>query len=448
MTYDRRVFALIITLGALGLATDQAAEAAPAQDAPAQTAHQHHMPASGDLFPAREGSGTSWLPDETQMHGASRTWRGWTMAMHGSLFTQFLYEPGDRHRTGGVSTHQFSAPNWGMVMGRRLAGRGRVGFRAMMSLDPLTIPGCGYISFLASGEACDGDTIHDRQHPHDVFMELAADYDRPLRGRLRWTIYGGLAGEPALGPAAFPHRRSAALNPIAPIGHHWLDATHITFGVVTAGVYDSRWKAEVSAFNGREPDEHRSGLDLGPLDSFSGRLSFSPTPRLALQVSAGHLEEAELEFEPQPRADVNRFTASATYHRSLGGGAWASTIALGMNSARKPIPEGSFASRTLAWLFESTATLRDRHTVFGRVEIVEKPAHDLHAHEFPTSIFTVGKLQAGYVREIGRWTRASAGIGATASLSLVPAELESRYGGRASPGAGLFFSLRPGRHSM
>jgi hypothetical protein len=443
MAYDRPVLALIL---ALALAPAPAEQTTQPQDAPSPAPHQHDMSAHGDLFPARESSGTAWLPDETPMHGASRAWRGWAVVMHGSLFTQFLYEPADPHRTGGATTHQFSAPNWGMVMARRKAGSGRLGVRAMLSLDPLTIPGCGYINMLATGEACEGDTIHDRQHPHDLFMELAADYDRELRGRLRWTVYGGLAGEPALGPVGFPHRPSAALNPIAPIGHHWLDATHLVFGVVTAGIYDSRWKAEVSAFNGREPDEHRFGLDLAPLDSFSGRLSFLPTPRLALQISAGHLKEAELEFEPQPRADVARFTASATYHRPLAGGVWASTLAMGLNSAREPIPEGSFDARTLAWLFETTAALSDRDTFFGRIEIVEKPAHDLHAHEFPTSIFTVAKLQAGYVREFGRWSRAATGIGASASVSLVPPELESRYGGSAAPGFGVFFSLRPRGH--
>jgi hypothetical protein len=34
---------------------------------------------------------------------------------------------------------------------------------------------------LATGETCEGDTIHDRQHPHDLFMELAGEYDRPRR---------------------------------------------------------------------------------------------------------------------------------------------------------------------------------------------------------------------------------------------------------------------------
>ena len=383
------------------------------------------------------------------MYGVIREWRGWTFAMHGNVFAQYLIEPGDRHRTGGFSSHQFSVPNWGMVMARRQAGAARVGMRAMISFEPVTIPGCGYISYLANGETCDGDTIHDRQHPHDLFMELAGDYDRPIRGSMRWQVYGGVAGEPALGPPAYPHRVSAMLNPIAPIGHHWLDSTHIVFGVVTAAVYDRRWKIEMSAFNGREPDESRGGIDLGPLDSISGRLSFSPTDRLSMQVSGGHLEEAELEFEPQPRADVDRVTASLTYHRPLGSSVfWASTIATGVNAASESVAGESFDATTQAWLFETNATFSDTHTWFGRAEIVEKPAHDLHAHEFPTSIFTVAKLQAGYVRQFKAWRGMVPGLGAMASISIVPPELASRYDGRVAPGFGFFFNVRPGKHVM
>ena len=429
-----------------GLLVSLASAPTAAQDA-APPAHHHE--ATSELFPARDGSGTSWLPDDTPMYGTARAWRGWTIALHGAAFAQFLYEPGDRHRTGGSSTHQFSSPNWGMLMARRQAGGGRVGVRVMASLDPWTVPGCGYLSYLASGETCEEDTIHDRQHPHDLFMELAADYDRPLGGAWRWQVYAGLSGEPALGPTAFPHRPSAAFNPIAPIGHHWLDASHISFGVVTAGVYDRKWKLEVSAFNGREPDESRGGIDLAPLDSVSGRLSFAPTSRLSLQVSAGHLEEAELEFSPQPRADVDRTTASITYHRPLGAsGIWASSAAFGLNSSSEAVPDGTFDATTLAWLFESSATLREAHTLFGRIEIVEKPAHDLHAHEFPTSIFTVGKLQAGYVRQLRPWKGLVPGVGGMASVSLVPSELSSRYGGRTALGFGMFLTLRPSRHVM
>ena len=434
---------LVALIGLLTISTPSFAQFT--QEAPAMP-HQHHPAATSTmaLFPIREASGTAWQPDETPMYGVERTWGGWGVMLHGVAFAQFLYEPGFIHRTGGYSTHQFGSVNWGMAMARRPLGAGRVGLRAMLSLEPWTLPDCGSLNLLATGEMCEGDTIHDRQHPHDLFMELAADYDRPLGGSLRWQVYAGLVGEPALGPVGFPHRLSALPNPIAPISHHWLDSTHITFGLVTTGVYDRRWKAEVSVFNGREPDENRADLDLGPLDSYSGRLSFLPTDRLALQVSAGHLREAEQEFAPLPRSDVDRLTASATYHRAFGGnGIWATTLAYGLNSGQEVIPGGAFDATTFAVLAESSVTFHERHTWFGRAEIVEKPAHDLHAHEFAASIFTLGKVQAGYVRHFTPWKGVECGIGGNVSASIVPRGLESRYYGRVAPGFGAFVTVRP-----
>jgi hypothetical protein len=422
-----------------------AQQAAPASGQP----HVHEPADPVALFPAREASGTAWQPDETPMDGHHRTWRGWDVMLHGRAFLQFLYEPVDRHRTGGNATRQAGSVNWGMLMARRPAGGGRVGLRAMASAEPWTVGDCGYLNLLATGEMCEGDTIHDRQHPHDLIMELAADYERPLGGSVRWQVYAGLSGEPALGPAAFPHRASAMANPVAPISHHWLDSSHITFGLITGGLSTRRWKAEVSLFNGREPDANRADLDLGRLDSVSGRLSIMPTSRLVLQVSAGHLHEAEEEFAPQPRGDVNRATASATYHRSLAeGGLWASTLAYGVNSARDIIVLDAVEAVTQAVLLESSMTSRDRHTWFGRAEIVEKPAHDLHAHEFGTAVFTVAKLQAGYVRHFNAWKGLAAGLGATASASVVPPDLAPRYFGRVAPAFGVFLTIRPSRHVM
>ena len=422
---------------------------------PASDQHHHHDESSmAGLFAAREASGTAWIPEESPMFGIDRTIGQWTAMIDGSAFVQFLYEPGDFHRTGGVSNDQFSSANWLMAMARRPAGKGRVGLRAMVSAEPWTVRDCGFINILASGEMCEGDTIHDRQHPHDLFMELAADYDRPIRGSLRWQVYGGLAGEPALGPPAFPHRISAMPNPIAPISHHWLDSSHISFGLITTGVSQQRWKAEVSVFNGREPDESRADLDLGPLDSVSGRLTLMPTPRLALQVSAAHLNGAEAEFPPQPRSDINRLTASATYHRMVGAAIWATTLAYGMNAGPEVIPGDVVDLTTHAALLESSFSLRDRHTWFGRAELVGKPGHDLHIHATPATIYTIGKIQAGYVRSFrpfdfaqGRpWSGVVLGAGGTASVSLVPPALVPRYPRRANPGFGVFGSIRAARH--
>ncbi len=413
-------------------------------DAPAAP-HVHSLDADHvELFPAREGSGTGWQPETTPMHSIHTRLGDWEMMFHGNVFAQFIYEPDERHRTGGFATTQFSSVNWIMAMGRRQAGAGRVGLRATFSVEPWTVSDCGYLNFLASGEICEDDTIHDRQHPHDLFMEIAADYDRPLGGTRRWQVYAALAGEPALGPGGFPHRYSAMANPVAPITHHWLDSTHVAFGVLTAALYDQRWKAEVSVFNGREPDADRANLDLAALDSVSTRISVMPTPRLTLQASAAYLTEAEEEFAPHPRTDLRKVTASATYHRKLGaGGMWATTMAYGMNSGREFVPDGEFDAATHVVMLETSASFADRDTWFGRLEVAGKPAHDLHAHEFGASVFTVGKLQIGYTRHLPSWKGLTPGIGAAVSGSLVPPALEPHYSGRVASGVGVFFNLRP-----
>jgi hypothetical protein len=413
-------------------------------------AHEHPAPATEDeggpeththgavepsQFRTREASGTAWLPDVTPMYGLHRTSGAWELMVHGNGFVQFLHESAPEHR--GAS--QMGSINWGMAMARRPVGAGWVGLRSMVSLEPLTIRGCGYPDLLATGELCDGDNIHDRQHPHDLFMEMAAQFDRPLTRSVRWQVYGALAGEPALGPPAFPHRVSAMPNPIAPITHHWLDATHISFGVVTTGVYGARWKAETSVFNGREPDEARYGIDLGRLDSVSGRVSFLPTAALALQVSAGRLESAELESPSAPAVDVVRVTSSATYHRAFGGRhMWATTVAWGANREDGDTTHGV--------LLESAVSLSNRDVWFGRLEVNGKPAHDLHIHE-STGVFTVGKAQSGYTRYMATRYGLQPGVGGFVSAALVPESLQPRYGG-VGVGVGLFLTLRSSQHQM
>jgi hypothetical protein len=443
-----RVLRTVAVVAGLALAAANAAWAQTAQAV--QPPVHHHQPAitgAVELFPPRDASGTGWFPDGTPMSGWHRVWNGWSVMVHGNVVAQLIHEPGEVHRTGGFSTTQASSSNWGMLMARRPLGNGRLGIRAMVSAEPWTIPGCGSLNFLASGELCEGDTIHDRQHPHDLLMELAADYDRPLRKSLRWQVYAGLSGEPALGPTSFPHRLSAIANPTAPIAHHWLDSTHITFGLITTGIYSHRWKAEMSLFNGREPDEQRTDLDLGALDSVSGRIWYLPTTHLAFQVSAGHLHGAEQEFAPSPRSSVDRLTASVTDHRPVwGNGFLATTVAFGVNSGRTFFPGGVIDQTTPAGLIESSLTLAGRHTWFARAEVVGKPADDLHVHEYITQVFTVGKLQGGYVRQFAPRAGMVAGIGGTVAASIVPPLLASRYEGRVAPGFSVFMTLRP--HGM
>lgn len=406
----------------------------PAKGQPVdQMAHGDHDAASM----TREGSGTAWLPDASPMYAIHARRGPWETMAHGNVFVQYLNDGGDR----GVS--QLGSINWVMGMAHRDIGTGRLSVRGMVSLEPATIRGCGYPDLLATGELCGGEPIHDRQHQHDLFMELAATYDRSLAGTVRWQVYGGPAGEPALGPVAYPHRVSAMPNLLAPITHHWLDSSHITFGVLTTGVYGRRWKAEASAFNGREPDERRTGIDWAPLDSASGRVWWLPTTRLGIQVSAGHLTEAEPgDDATEPRIDVRRLTASGTYHRPIGeAGIWASTAAWGRNTES--------GRSTHAFLLETSLTLDDRDVWYGRSEIAVKTAHDL---DVPRSLvhdvegaatFIVSKLQVGYTRYLGPWNGLKPGVGVSASAGIVPVALDPSYGGRVNAGFGVFVTVRP-----
>ena len=254
----------------------------------------------------RDSSGTSWQPDSTPMQGLNWRAGGWTGMVH--AYADLIYD-----RQGGPrGAEKTFSESMLMLMAQHDAGPGTLTLRTMLSLDP-AMGGSGYPLLLQTGETANGATpLVDRQHPHDLVMELAGSYSIPLGAASSAFVYGGYPGEPALGPATYMHRFSGMDDPAAPISHHWLDATHVTFGVVTAGVTHGAFKFEASAFNGREPDQHRWDFDRLRLDSYSGRLSVNPTPDWALQASYGFIRSPE---QLEPDVDQHRITASATYNR-------------------------------------------------------------------------------------------------------------------------------------
>ncbi|MEO7190238.1 MAG: hypothetical protein ABI051_04220 [Vicinamibacterales bacterium] len=399
---------------------------------PMPPAEPHQMPAMTEnplgIDQTRDGSGTSWLPQASPMQGAMRHIGSWMLMLHGNAFLEYIAAEGPR------GAEEFGSINWVMGMAQRPVRRGQLLFRTMVSVEPLTVGRCGYPTLLASGEQCRGAALHDQQHPHDVFMEVTAQYRRQL-GRVAWEVYGGPAGEPALGPTAFPHRLSAMPNPIAPVSHHWLDSTHVSFGVMTGGLYGRRWKVETSAFNGREPDDARYDLDLGALDSYAARVWLMPTPRWALQVSAGHLTEAEAGHDDS-REDVNRITASATYHRLIGARLSATTVAWGRNRET--------GEATSAFMAETALDLTDRDVLYGRGELLQKTAQELVLPLATDESFTVQKYQVGYTRWLARLRGIRTGVGGSVGVSIVPAALAPFYGGRATPEAAVYLTVRPG----
>jgi hypothetical protein len=386
------------------------------------TTHEHGgMAMKGFLGPYptnREGSVTSWLPDATPHEGVHATYGDWMVMWH--ALANAVYD-----RQGGPRGDQKAFAS-GMVMGmaqRQLGDDGTLGFRAMLSPDPFMGPR-GYPLLFAAGETADGRTLLvDRQHPHDLFMELAGTYSYNLSAKSSLFIYAGLPGEPALGPTAFMHRTSGMDNPEAPISHHWLDSTHITFGVVTLGAVVDTWKIETSAFRGREPDQHRFDIEEPRLDSVSARLTWNPVRELSAQVSWGRIRSPE---QLEPDVDEDRITASATYTQPFGdNNLWSSTFAWG----RKILHPGDTFD---AFLLESALILQKRYTLFLRAERID--AHDL-LHDMPNidpvlshASFPVMKLSVGGIYDIPLVDHLKFGIGGLVSKYGVPAGLTPFYG--------------------
>ncbi len=384
----------------------------------------------------RMGSGTSWIPDTVPLPSVHFMAGQWDLMLHGFVFAQYDKQGGSRGQS------QPGSLNWGMFMASHELAGGRFQARTMLSLDPWTVTPGGYPLLLQTGESFHGAPLHDRQHPHDFWMELGALYEKAVTKRLGIEAYVAPSGEPALGPVAFMHRPSAMDNPFAPIGHHWQDATHIAFGVVTAGLFTHDWKLEGSVFNGREPDANRWDFDPIKLDSYSGRVLYNPNKNWALSASYGFLKSPEALV---PTESVHRATASAIYGTTLGADGQVATTAIW--GANKLSTQTGLAH---AALLESEAILDSSNTLLGRAEYVQKSAEDLvlEAPQFsfaPDRRFNVSSLSLGYIREVARVRGATFGLGAMGTLNMVPSALESAYGSRTPLGGVVFVRLRPVR---
>ena len=353
------------------------------------------------------GSGTSRLPGrEGMMHGVHLMSGDWMFMVHGQASLQYTDHKGP---SGDSQTYITSMA---MVSADRTTDWGRIRFSAMTSLEPAMDPK-GYPNLFATGETAGGVPLVNRQHPHDLFMELSGRVDVNA-GSGSVYLYGGPVGEPALGPSAFMHRSSASNNPEPPITHHWFDSTHITYGVVTLGYSAPKWQIEASAFRGREPDEARWNIETPKLDSWSVRATLNPSPAWSLQASYGHLTEPEA---IHPGDDEDRFTASAHYADGNGLSAMAAFSS-----------KSTHGETFTAWLGEANWDIDPRNSLFGRVENVNNselfpdPLNPLHDQPF-----RVTKLQAGYARHVplGAFDLS---FGGSANVYAKPAALDAAYG--------------------
>lgn len=421
----RKDFALAVIAGVL--LVDANALAEPMEGMSADDGMQAGPLGIGET---RDASGTSWQPDSTPMFMWRMRADGWRLALHENAFVGYDDKATQR------GEEQFTSMNWLMGMATHELGGGELTFRAMLSAEPATVQDGGYPLLLQTGETYRGQPLHDRQHPHDLFMEVAARYRRAVSDTFGIELYGGPAGEPAIGPVAFPHRFTALADPLAPLGHHWLDATHISYGVVTAGIFTHDIKLEGSWFNGREPDEDRWNFDLRGFDSAAVRLSVNPTPDVSAQVSWAYLASPE---QLEPDVSQQRTTASVTWNDRLADGK--SDLAVSAEVGRD---NPSMGPATNASLAEAALVLRDTHTVFARAELLEKSGQDL---VLPAAMadqkFGMGSFSAGYIYDLHDLGPIVPGIGGVVTVDAIGSALEPAYGTRAPWGGMVFVRLRP-----
>lgn len=376
--------------------------------------------AFGGYAMTRDASGTSWQPDASPHSMLMTTAGDWMLMGHAIIDGVYSWQDGPRGDELGFIG--------GMIMGtaqRRLDTGGVLQLRGMVSPDPL-MGDRGYPLLLAAGETADGvHTLVDRQHPHDLFMELSASYSHPLSDKDSVFIYAGLPGEPAFGPPAFMHRPAAMASPEAPITHHWLDSTHITFGVVTAGWVHDNFKIEASRFRGREPDQDRYDIETGELDSTAVRISWNPNDNWALQASWADVTSPE---QLEPDVDVTKYSASALYSVALdNGGLFALTGAF----ARKDNSEDVTLD---AWLGEASWKPNADWTIFSRIEAIETDELGL-IHHGP--IENVARASLGVSRDFRLADHVKFALGASLTQNWTSGALSPLYDG--DPMGGMAF---------
>jgi len=386
-----------------------------------------------EAIEAHTSSGTSAEPDSTPAPMLMTMKGSWMLMFHANVFITDVQESSRRGRARLFST------NWFMPMAQRALGRGTFTIRTMLSLEPATISGRQYPLLFQQGETAFGLPIADAQHPHNLFMELAALYDLKLGSNALLSFYAAPVGDPAIGPTAYPHRASAFEDPVGALGHHQEDSTHISDDVVTAGLTYRLVRIEASGFHGREPNENRWNIHQGSIDSWSTRLTLQPGKNWSGQYSYARIASPEA---LSPQENQERMTASVMYNRPFQRGNWTNTIVWGRT--RSLADNAVFNS----YLLESTLRFRVRNYVWTRLENAER-SNELILGEAPLppgfQEQPVGMVQAytfGYDRDIDLVPHLASAVGAQFTTYGVPDRLRPTYGGHPA-GVALFVRLRP-----
>ena len=406
------------------------------QPMPGMHDHEAETPSFLDSILHHSSSGTSAEPDSSPSHMLMTSKGKWMLMFHAVAFLNDVQQSGPR------GFDKFFSTNWFMPMAQHPLGPGQFTVRTMLSLEPATVTDRRYPELFQVGETAHGNPIVDGQHPHDFVMELAALYDLKLGENALLSFYAAPVGDPAMGPTAYPHRASASEDPMAALGHHLQDSTHIANDVLTAGFAYKKVRLEASGFHGREPNENRWNIDAGRIDSWSARLTVNPAANWSFQYSLAWLTSPEA---LQPDEDLHRMTASVSYNRPLKDGNWATTLLWGRN---RTVGSGQVLN---GYLGESTVKF-GRNAAWTRIENVDR-TNELSLGENPEPpgfheqfLARVQAYSFGYDRDIGHIPYLSIAPGAQVTFYSKPTSLTPVYGDHPI-GVLLFLRIRPSEHA-
>jgi hypothetical protein len=364
-------------------------------------------------------SGTNAEPNSTPTPMWMKMKSNWMLMFHANTFIV------DTQQTSPRGSDKLFSTNWFMPMAERELGPGQLTLRAMFSLEPATVTGEQYPLLFQQGETAYGLPIADGQHPHNFFMEVAALYDLRLGEKGLLSFYLAPEGDPAIGPTAYPHRASAAENPVGTLGHHQQDSTHIANDVATLGVTDGIVRLEASGFHGREPDEHRWSFEQGKIDSWSTRLTVQPGLNWSGQISYARITSPESLF---PAENQVRMTASIMRNQKVAHGNWASTAVWGRTRSVQ------VGSKENSYLLESTLQFKDRNYAWMRLEDAGRSNELLSGeHPLPTGFLELPltHVQAytfGYDRDLPLISNIETAVGAQVTTYGVGHPLQLIYG--------------------
>jgi hypothetical protein len=362
-------------------------------------------------------------------HAAESRASTWTWTTDANVFFGYNYQ-----QRKFTDFSAWESQNWFMLAGARRLGAGTVSVDGMLSLEPFTLKAIGSPQVFQTGETYKTGPLIDYQHPHDLVMKLGATY-RIEHEDVAYLLGAALVGSPALGPTPFMHRESGRDNPQVALVHHYTDSTHITPGVLTAGIEAAGLTIEGSWFRGAEPNENRLNIDRPRLDSWSARASWRQGPWRA-QVSGGHLHRPEV-YE---RTNMSRLTASIEFAGAVGSRPLAASLVWGENREI----HGILDAYLLEWMLGTTP----RGRFYGRAEAAAKNLLDLGGIDPPGfrhfhRISHVAALTLGYLQELSdrRWGRI--GVGGDATVYHVPQNMLESYG--APHSFHVFVRYRPNR---